>query len=1548
MRIHCYFSGPAMWDCERRLIFKGTGDVPQANPESKKDINEYVKNIAKKGEVAQTVYDFLKTNDPKKEMNRIRSSIEEQIGKDPDIQKMTVAEFKALMKGIPDDQNKLIGFLFANGVIEADEYNSALALGVQNRPMPGAKNSNAAPAVGTPNAQSKSGVKGSPMDSAPKVTSDPPEEEAPRAKTKSSPADKGSIVKDEKYWDERVVREREDSEQFKRDVAGRFKDVTPKNKEAALANLREEMGEMQQELEQLQRDRKNAADQKMMNRPRAASRYTKAGNSQMGDAYQRYSAELRDIGARLAPLTKEYNLLNEQHVRLSGKRFGEWRKGSDPEYAAKLNQQQKRDQALAMKMDREYDEEKSQSAKSKAEGDRVLGLRSRDPAASRFAGIDAENRSRVAGIMGWDKDSMNGSSSGNDVKFAGKIQGARDRGMDVRQRGNNYAYIDKTGKYGEFVGGGGGQFSVSDNPNGPRNAPSKRESKFTKDQNTLKEGYADRMASREGLEKEFKDLIKKDPDAKKVWSILMGRIGNWEENPQERYGDLAWARSQLETIRSANKQQASLKGARDKFQPVSDRLEGDPLTKFQPFILPIDTVDPYLQIPITIPGSVDPYGKPRRVLVQPNRLEELWGKNDGQILKEAGVWIEKDTWDTGKARGLKIHFTKEGLYNVNGTPWPVGAEAGKDADNVRESRNTSVINTLDFPIPDGASVIRILRLPKRTNIDLPIPQNAGVVDADMGISLIREKGSKNLRLTFSEEGNFQVQSVNTRMQDFRILNKALRVERQKAPTSNPDSPRPESERNPRSPEPPRRDPGPKNVDPGSPKGPSAQPSTDPLPRVPSTPEPKPGSPKGPSAQPSTDPLPRIPSTPEPKPGSPKGPSAQPSTDPLPRVPSKPEPKPVSDPSRAPDVLEKNRAVSDEENIALLVQHAEKLDPNTFKDPLLKKDYQSVLKDLQQAQVRYTKALSSNATDLDEAREQYALKAGRARSYIALFKPGYTQLPQLAKIWDQVPGSPKTLLEREASQKVGKDNLIPNAKPKLTSEPPAKQDPKEVTPRSPEPKRESAPVTTSWFRETNNQLEYKVALGGFQILPLDQMIDRIATMPLLGSAMDLLQGSDLQKGGYLKILQNRICAYQDIAKEMKPKDRESLRKALKDIDALPKYPGNILVADLGEKNKDEDNFSREEAAFLLRDGCLNAFRKQLFLSVNASEEKQNSAPVTRSAPGPKPASGGTVRLAENGRKPKEDKDREAARQKAEEEASAKKKVEEDAAAKKKAEEEAIARKKVEEDEAAQKKVANEVAMRKKQEAEKQAKEVADRKAKEDKDREAARQKAEEEASAKKKVEEDAAARKKVEEESKKAVTGKDLTDVIHNIPLSQEIQKRFGTSLEVADSGEPLVQEHIRHLALLPKPLVEQMIARGVRIKISNKDMPNMDSNPKWQDAPRGWTKSNWSGVPGGFDGNTNIVYAGKGDHGSISLVLHEYGHAFGKAFELDSSPVVIAAHKRLYDKLPSYLQQGGPGGFAGRQEFLAESFGNFFMKSKDDFIRKYDKELYDFLSISIH
>ena len=788
MRIHCHFTGSEGWDCERRLIFKGSGNAPQEKPESKK-LNESVRNINEKSDVANTVYDFLKKNDPAAATDKIRSTIEEKISKDPEIAKMTVADFKNLTKNIPSDIDGLTDFLFKNGIIDSKQYRAALQEGEQQAAAPAQDAStnktsdrqNVAVKTAKGSTQSASGTKNSPEGSTSKPQSEPDTESprsSPSSKT-SSFVDTAPTVKDEKYWKERVVRDREQAQQEKRDVADQYRDVTPDNKEQKVAQLREKMEEVQHEMEQLQRERKNAADQKMLNSPSAARRYSGATKQRMGEAYMKYSAQLRDVGERLVALTRQYTLLNEQHMRLSsGKRFGEWRmgKGNDPEYAAKINQQQKRDQMIAKKMDREYDDEKARAARATAEGNRVLAFRNRDPFASYFAGKSAENRARVAGIMGWNPDEMGGSVSGNDARFEGKIQGARDRGMNVVRRGNNYAYIDKNGKVGEFVGGEGGQFSVSGGPaKGPGNAPKKGESKFTKEQNRLKDEYSGRMLDQ--MLADYKDLAD-DPKAQEVMRAFSARMKDWAADPGSRYGDLAEVRGKLEVIRNAAKQQERLKGARDKFEERSARMEKGPKSAFKPFILPIDKVNPYLQVAIDIPGSVDQYGKPRRVLFQPNRLEELWGKNDGQILEEAGIWIEKDTWDaTGKTRGLIIHFTKEGLYNVNGTPWPVGNEAKKGAEKLRETRNASVINKLDFPIPDGASVIRVLRLPKRTNVDLPIPQDAGVVDGGMGISLIREEGSKNLRLTFSEEGDFQVQGVNTRMEDFRIVMNAIRVSR---------------------------------------------------------------------------------------------------------------------------------------------------------------------------------------------------------------------------------------------------------------------------------------------------------------------------------------------------------------------------------------------------------------------------------------------------------------------------------------------------------------------------------------------------------------------------------------------------------------------------------------------------------------------------------------------------------------------------------------------------------------------------------------------------
>lgn len=300
--------------------------------------------------------------------------------------------------------------------------------------------------------------------------------------------------------------------------------------------------------------------------------------------------------------------------------------------------------------------------------------------------------------------------------------------------------------------------------------------RFPHGQDALKHDYGDHMSQ---LQNDFKDL-ENNPRAKSIFELLDRRMGLWMQDSKERHSDLAWARSELEALRKATSQQSSLDAARDALRDTSHSLEQDPAAPFHPFILPIDTVDPYLQVPIDIPASVGgTNGKPHRVLLQPNGLQQLWGKNDGKNLREAGIWIEKDIRNNGKVRGLKIHFTKEGLYTVKGTPWPVGSKATENAAALRAEREKSVIHKLDFSIPKGVSRIRVLRLPKRTQVDLPIPRSDGTVDVGMGVSLIRatEDGKPILHLTFCEPGKYQVLGVNPAMERATILHKSIHVEK---------------------------------------------------------------------------------------------------------------------------------------------------------------------------------------------------------------------------------------------------------------------------------------------------------------------------------------------------------------------------------------------------------------------------------------------------------------------------------------------------------------------------------------------------------------------------------------------------------------------------------------------------------------------------------------------------------------------------------------------------------------------------------------------------
>jgi hypothetical protein len=144
-----------------------------------------------------------------------------------------------------------------------------------------------------------------------------------------------------------------------------------------------------------------------------------------------------------------------------------------------------------------------------------------------------------------------------------------------------------------------------------------------------------------------------------------------------------------------------------------------------------------------------------------------------------------------------------------------------------------------------------------------------------------------------------------------------------------------------------------------------------------------------------------------------------------------------------------------------------------------------------------------------------------------------------------------------------------------------------------------------------------------------------------------------------------------------------------------------------------------------------------------------------------------------------------------------------------------------------------------------------------------------------------------------------------------------------EKGEQ-VRTNMADLALLPAPLLDTMRHNGLElIHIGGTDMTGLDSNFGLKNTrPRGWTHgSTWEDVAGAYSPENKAVCAGwvkDGMAGSVSVMLHEYGHAIGDVMKINDSPALIEHHKRLYKRLNSYLQQEGPGGLAGRQELLAE------------------------------
>jgi hypothetical protein len=139
------------------------------------------------------------------------------------------------------------------------------------------------------------------------------------------------------------------------------------------------------------------------------------------------------------------------------------------------------------------------------------------------------------------------------------------------------------------------------------------------------------------------------------------------------------------------------------------------------------------------------------------------------------------------------------------------------------------------------------------------------------------------------------------------------------------------------------------------------------------------------------------------------------------------------------------------------------------------------------------------------------------------------------------------------------------------------------------------------------------------------------------------------------------------------------------------------------------------------------------------------------------------------------------------------------------------------------------------------------------------------------------------------------------------------------------QRHIKELAKLPSNLLMSLSDRGVSWHVGDKTIGNYEPMLNGMQ-PRGYTQTtDYGSLAGSYLPDKMKVLLGASDYGSssASIAQHETGHAVGHNLGFNWDKDLIDLHKATYDRLPPYMQQDGPGGYAGREEMLAEMFARF-------------------------
>ena len=131
---------------------------------------------------------------------------------------------------------------------------------------------------------------------------------------------------------------------------------------------------------------------------------------------------------------------------------------------------------------------------------------------------------------------------------------------------------------------------------------------------------------------------------------------------------------------------------------------------------------------------------------------------------------------------------------------------------------------------------------------------------------------------------------------------------------------------------------------------------------------------------------------------------------------------------------------------------------------------------------------------------------------------------------------------------------------------------------------------------------------------------------------------------------------------------------------------------------------------------------------------------------------------------------------------------------------------------------------------------------------------------------------------------------------ERLERIFGGQLQIVKGGERQFED----LARVPERVLRQTAELGVRLEIGDGPITSLPTGkPLKGQRPRGWgVNDTWDDVAGGYAPSVKTVMAGNtGRGGSVSVALHEYGHAVGDVLGFNESARLESAHVRLFEKL---------------------------------------------------